>query len=217
MVLIGVGPVWSYFTEVLPGLTAGYRTEPTNISLWTLGPRLLEELSPTASTNLSTTDAFLLGAIAPATVAVAIAVWMGARPDLLSALGVVTCAVILLNPISWDYYIVLALIPILLVVAWLRANCFPVRQTLVASCVALALFWGEGTWQAVSTVAGQPLLTLGPSLAVTVLMLLLASLGHGSRVDRGRANSAGRRATAIDSRDVNESPSLAPFQHHRSV
>lgn len=191
---IGFGASFEYLTHVLPSVSALYAIEPTNISLWTVGPRLFGGTvggSPNGGPPLvaSPEAARLVGFGVPLLVLALSAVWLRSRPPLRTALGVMTCVSILVNPISWQYYLVLLLLPAAQVIHWLHVRGYPVTQTIIALVVAVALDLTSGEWRDLALLVSTPwigadqrlpsvasLLLLGPSLGAGALGLLLASL-----------------------------------------
>jgi hypothetical protein len=192
--MVGFGPVFDYLTQVLPSVSAFYATELTNISLWTLGPRLFQATAPDA--------ARLVGIGVPAVVLLITLLWLHRRPSTETALGVMTCVSVLVNPISWQYYLVLVLIPAAHLVEWLHAYRYPRVPTLLTVVVGIALYLSGGEWRELARFVSSPwvqpdqplppiaaLLTLGPGLSAAALGLLLAWLSPRMLIARpARAN-----------------------------
>jgi hypothetical protein len=101
----------NYFFHVLPEWNAGFLHEPTNASLVAVGQRLFTD-QPLLAQVVS------LALIA----AVLVLVWWSAAPSrpITLALGVATAASIMIGPVAWAYYPVLALLPIANAVSLLR-------------------------------------------------------------------------------------------------
>jgi hypothetical protein len=191
---VGFGAILSYVTQVLPAVSALYATEPTNISLWTVGPRLFQSSMPELSR--------LVGVGVPAVVVLCALVWLRRRPSLETALGVTTCVSVVVNPISWQYYVVLVLLPAAHVVRWLHAHRYPRVPTILAAAIGIALYQPGGEWRELARLLsspwvepGQPLpplaglVTLGPALSTAALGLLLAWLSPRMLIARpARAN-----------------------------
>jgi len=191
---VGFAVLIDYVTRVLPSVSAQYAAETSNVSLWTVGPRLFRgidagSLAGTPPLIPSPQVAQLVGATIPVLVVVLAIAWLRARPPVGTALGVMTCVGILVNPISWQYYLVLALIPAALVLHWLHVHGYPRLQTILALVVGVALFLTDESWYALARLIGTAspnadqsflslagLLTLGPGLAVGALGFLLAGL-----------------------------------------
>ncbi|MBC7262372.1 MAG: hypothetical protein H5T63_10195 [Chloroflexi bacterium] len=115
---------------------------------------------------------------------------MWKRRSLEASLGVMICVGILISPISWRHYLVLAFIPVAQVVHWLVCHQWPARETNGALIVAglLIVDWGRlvtylaGTGPVVegdiAVPFGLALVTLMPAVAVGALACLVASLSR---------------------------------------
>ena len=164
---LGPGALADYATRVLPEVSALYAAEPTNISLWTVGPRLFERADA----------ARVVGAAPPMLVLLLSLAWLRGTSSVCHALGVLTCVSILVNPISWGYYLVLAVLPGAQVLAWLRERGYPRVPLALAGMVGVGLYLGGGDWRALASLVGfEPLanlVTLGPGLSVGALGVLL--------------------------------------------
>jgi len=103
----------AYFLDVGPALNADFVHEPTNLSLWTLGPRLLPTVPALATLLSAAVVALVLGLV-----------WLAAGPPrrLGAALGAATMAAILVSPVSWYFYLVLLLLPAAYVLGQLRQS-----------------------------------------------------------------------------------------------
>ena len=186
-VRFGIGPIAGYFMSVLPGMSSTYATEVTNLSWWTIGPRLFEGTSTPVGGVAPLVGwppaAHVIGALVPAA-ALSLAVeWLPPRQ---TALGVFTAVALLVNPISWTYYLVLAVLPAGLVARSLLQRLRPAYVLIAVASVAL-LLPGEdelidfahrlSAWSGATdgNLALLPsLITLAPSLGVAVLAVLVA-------------------------------------------
>lgn len=199
----GAGVLIDYITRVLPSESARYAADSTNISLWTLGPRLFggvssDLLGTTPPLSLVSPDAARLTSIGvPLLVVVAALGCARSARSLADGLGVITAVAILVNPISWQYNLVLALIPAARVLSRLRSGGYPRVPTILAVLIALAGYLTVLSWYELGLAVGgafvgfsppvAPLaavLALGPSYAVAGLALLLAWISReppGSR------------------------------------
>lgn len=152
VVALREGPdrVADYFLRVGPTLTADFLHEPTNISIWTLGPRLFAN-SAEASAVVS---AMAVGGLL-------IAVWHVGSPaySLDLSLGFATAAAVVLSPLSWQFYLVLALLPAAYALRCRR------EPRVVASLVALTV-----------TPFGARLLSAGQPPAVVYGVSILPAL-----------------------------------------
>lgn len=167
VVAIGVESTSNYFFHVLPLMSAGFFTEATNMSLWTVAPRL----------GLAIPNATL------AVVVLLTATWIALRRRTLGdALGLATVASLLTSPILWYFYLTLALLPLGQVVAAIT------RRGLRAGEIAAALFvFGllsvsqDQLIQVARAGAGAGIL-MEPALGLGLLGILLAWLTRESLV-----------------------------------
>ena len=143
---IGLAPVLRYFTSVIPADSAQYATEVTNISWWTIGPRLFEGTSglaiPIGPLISAPSAAHLVGAAVPTVVLAAFVGWMVAcRPRPVAAWMAATGVALVVNPISWKYCLVLAVLPAAHLVGKLNVGRFAKHQMALAivSLLGLAL------------------------------------------------------------------------------
>ncbi len=195
--VIGLGTLEAYFTTVLPLVARGYRAHVGNISAWTLGWRLFD----------GTGSALLMGIEAPPLVRSTLAAQVVSiglplllllmaslsvrkQRSLEVSLGVMVLVSILIVPIAWNNYLVLAVLPGAQVVRWLARHRFPPRETNLAILVAM-LHMPDGVrvtallaWSA-PVVRGNAqlpfalaLLTFMPAVAVGALAWLVAFLGR---------------------------------------
>ena len=118
----------AYFLDVGPALNAGFVHEPTNLSLWTLGLRLLPTAPGLATLLSAAVVALVLGLV-----------WLAAGPrrPLGAALGVATMAAILVSPVSWYFYLVLLLLPAAYVLGQLHLSPQPAPAATLASVLLL--------------------------------------------------------------------------------
>jgi hypothetical protein len=97
IVAIGVTSTSNYLLHVLPTISRAFFAEPTNMSLWTLGPRLgLPDLAWVLPVGVLLVTAWLACT----------------RLTLRGGLGLMTLAGLLASPITWAFYLVLALLPL---------------------------------------------------------------------------------------------------------
>lgn len=201
----GLESVLAYFTQVLPAVADGYKAFIGNISLSTLGWRLLDGTgSPTIPGQSappllrSMLGARFLSAAAPAVVLILASVVARRHRSFDAALGVMVCASIVASPISWSHYLVLVCIPIAYVIGWLAQQGFPRRETNVFLIIGLLLFLPYSVWlllagSFVGSVIGQTeaspvalplsLLVVAPSWLVCVLGWLTAALSRDTSRD----------------------------------
>jgi hypothetical protein len=156
----GAGRVADYFLQVGPSLSAAFLHEPTNLSLWTLGPRLLPAQPTLASIVSAGAVALVLGLVWR---------WSAADRSLGTSLGVATAAAIVVSPISWEFYLLLALLPAAYVLGVLQRRG---RPHLAAALGLVLLLPYAVAWLPPGGVPfGVYLLALLPALGVLCLSL----------------------------------------------
>jgi len=176
LLAIGVGPTTTYLTRVLPVMAGAFFTEPTNISLWTVAPRL-------GNATLS--------AVLPAAIVLVALVWARRRASLGASLAMMTIVSLLVSPIVWHFYLVLALLPLAQIVAelWRRG----LRRAEVAAGLGLLVLMSVSQSGLIAFGHGGPGMgiVLVPVLALALLGVLLARLTHRAYlVDGDRARGA---------------------------
>ncbi len=198
LVVVGPGTIAQYFAEALPANSAADAVRMSNFSAWTIGARLFEGIG--SPDKLGGTGpvlvrapavASLLTPIVPAAILLAALAWSAKDANLDRGLCLMLCVSILVSPIAWQQYLVLAT----LAVAYLSASVLrsrPVFSTWtavsVASLVLLYLPWGWW-WNVGHLIVGESLtrietwtmlsgpaaiLTMGPIIALGVFCLSLA-------------------------------------------
>ena len=199
--VVGFETLVTYLTKVLPLVQGIYRAALGNMSLWSVGWRIFDGTrsqlssgivapplvrSPVAAQVVSIALSSLLLLVA------ALAVRKQRSPDV--SLGVMICVSILISPLSWPHYLVLAIIPAAHVVRWLLWHRLPSRETNLALLVAvlLAAHWlglaslvirAAGSYGGVAVVFAVAQLPLMPAVAVGALgwlVLWLAPLGNST-------------------------------------
>jgi hypothetical protein len=124
----GLAPIAEYFFHVLPDWNTGYLREPTNLSPARLGQVLFAD------------QPLLAQIVSMAVVAIALAfVWWSAAPrrPLRFALGIATAAALVANPVVWEFYFVLALLPIANAVSVLRTHLDPLTTAALVAVLVL--------------------------------------------------------------------------------
>jgi alpha-1,2-mannosyltransferase len=160
--VIGVEHTQDYVLRVLPMMSAAFFNEVTNMSLWTVAPRLgWPSLSP-----------LLPGVV------LLVAAWWVRRRELDLGLAMLTVVCLLVSPITWYFYLVLALLPLAYVlgVAWQQR--LGLRQ--LAAIVGVFALMGVSQANLVDLAragAGGEIL-LEPALALCLLGLLVVWLAR---------------------------------------
>lgn len=195
--VIGVGAASYYFTQVLPGVTRLYQATPYNISAWTVGWRVFDGTRSEVLAGIdappltySPSAAAVVSAALPGLVLLVFLVALLGQRSLSRSLGLMICASILISPISWNHYLLLAAVPAVEVGSWLVRHDLPSQETNAALVVGILLVLGNTWGELAIRVAGEmpvlgsttlipfapALLTLGPAVAVAALALLLVLL-----------------------------------------
>jgi hypothetical protein len=193
---MGATTVFDYLTRVLPLVTRLYHAADRNISIWTVGWRLFDGMGSPAMPELSAPPlvqsaqaAAVVSAGLPAFVLIASVIVIRKQRSERTALGLMVCVSILVSPISWTHYLVLAAVPAVRIGEWLIRHRLPSRETNVAVLVAITLLLGD-EWTRLAFVVGKvavpdgtalipfwpALFTLGPAVAVAALAVLLMAL-----------------------------------------
>jgi hypothetical protein len=186
--LLGWTHAVGWLTYALPATTAVTSGEAWNMSLWTLGRRLVVGTGPGIADYLTAPPLVHAPALAQplSLLAVGAVLLFALRPGraLGAAYGVAVCAAVLVSPMVWDYYLLLALLPAGLLVRDLAGRGWPHAETR-AMLVALALLaLPRPTWEALARAAagispnGDPAviplwllpMTVAPIFGVAVLM-----------------------------------------------
>jgi hypothetical protein len=154
---IGIDHSVDYLTRVLPMMSLMFRTEPTNIALWTLGPRL---------------GMPWLGYLLAAT-ALALAAWWSRNRDLQPGLAMMIVASLLVSPITWDFYLVLALLPLAHVYGVVRKRGARLLDGCLIACVLVLLSIPYDVLAVLSATVGSGIF-LVPTAGLVVLGTLVA-------------------------------------------
>ncbi|MHB1158743.1 MAG: glycosyltransferase family 87 protein [Chloroflexota bacterium] len=197
--LIGIDAIVAYATWALPVVAESYKAAVWNISLGSIGWKLFqgtgsamalgESAPPLTESALA---AQLLSVALPAAALLLACYYVSRLPGTAWAFGLMICIGILVSPIAWSFYLILALIPIAQVVEWLVRHHFPVQETNAALVVAMLLLLPPEAWATLLTPSLGPLLPatmgdpapfvqmiahLGPAVALVALAALVAALG----------------------------------------
>ena len=199
--VMGFDRIVTYFTQVLPAVTAVYKVSSGNLSAWSVGWRVFHGTEAVRAGGIaspplleSPVAAIVVSAGLPALVLLIACLVVRKRRSLAQSFGVMVCASILITPIAWGHYLVLLAIPAAQVIHWLMDRRLPSAETNTALLVAGLMLLPESFWTKLaylaagqSPVGGEPsalpfapaLLTFTPALAVGALGWLVATLGPG--------------------------------------
>jgi hypothetical protein len=192
--VVGVDTLETYFMTVLPLVAGTYRASWGNYSISSLAWRIFHGLEEDgivfAPPLIKSTLAAQVASIG-LPVLLLLAAYLASRKqrDLDVSFALVVIVSILISPIAWTSYLVLAAIPAVHVIHWLLRHRLPSRETNKALVVAilLSVHWIElATSLALRQVAAHLTMTLPFALAqlplittvaVGALAWLVASLG----------------------------------------
>jgi Glycosyltransferase family 87 len=140
LLLLGVHPVFTYYTQVGRQVAAIYSTHSGNFSAWSVGPRLFIGTNNLGSTSVDSAPLVNAPALAPITSKLSVVVIMiygffvalKAR-SFDTSFAVLVCTAIVVSPVSWTHYLVL-LMPSLAILR--RAADLRTRATLAFCLVA---------------------------------------------------------------------------------
>ena len=189
-----------YYQNVAPAVTAFYRAYDANISLWTVMPRLF------AGTGTAELEGIRAAPLIPwafggklAWFAPLLVLFWGLwrtrkMNDFELAFGLLVTLSLILNPVAWHHYLVMALIPI--VIGWKRCQLAHSPRWLLLSLSLLTwvLVRPHNQWQALARWAGGEsagithfsgwagCLTLIPLMALLALCLLLSQLSDDGKL-----------------------------------
>ncbi len=193
--VVGFGTVLRYYTRVGPQVAGLYRGEAFNYSLWTVGRRLFEgtgspvQLSMQAPPLVAWPFGASLAAIALplAWLCMSLAAAVRCRRTD-SALGILLCASLLVSPVAWTHYLLLASVPMAVVWRAVVERGYRLRESYGVALVTLGLLPSVGlllegaahhiygapsATEAVTIPFGLSLITLVPAVALIGLSLLL--------------------------------------------
>jgi hypothetical protein len=209
--LVGPTVLVNYATAVLPAVSEMYRASPANQSAWSLAWRLFHGMDVVRAGEAAVEPLVVfpaaqsLSGLAPLLLALGVATVVRPRRDLDGSFALATGASILLAPVAWGHYLVLAAIPMSYVGRRLAGGGLSRPLANAALLVAALLLLPEVSWRRLALVlAGQSpgdpsaltflpgLLTFGPALAVFMLTGLVAAMLASS------APGLPRRRAALD-------------------
>ncbi|NLF01328.1 MAG: DUF2029 domain-containing protein [Anaerolineales bacterium] len=144
---IGVGPAYFYYTQVAPFVSGLYRSDPFNISLWSLGWRLFEGTKSMVQISLTApplvpwhAGAAFLSVTLPAVFVLLVTHSAVRMHDPEARFALVCCASALVNPIAWTHYGLLAIPAMIWLWIRLSAHGFPKSATYAALGVTTMLY-----------------------------------------------------------------------------
>ena len=144
--LIGPQTVADYYLKVGPLVSTLYRSYIRNFSLWSIGWRVFVGTGSPVLTGLNApplVDAPNLAcysALILPVILLTVGVFLAMRASTFDAsFGIMTCVSLLIAPITWSHYLILALIPMAIVLRRLFALDLPKKETNLAILLGLLL------------------------------------------------------------------------------
>ncbi|MDX2029517.1 MAG: glycosyltransferase family 87 protein [Blastocatellia bacterium] len=145
-IVMGVEPIAECYLRAGPQVAKLYRTHTMNLSAWTWSQRLFGDWgwalhttpllrSPSLAANLAPLAPLLVAALA------LFAAWRARRFD--TAFSVLLLAGIVLNPVGWQHYFALALLPIAIIARNARETGLPRAELLLVGLSLLLLSIGQ--------------------------------------------------------------------------
>ncbi|MCG3161568.1 MAG: hypothetical protein JMDDDDMK_02757 [Acidobacteria bacterium] len=218
--IIGWRVVIDYYLHIGPSTAAFYRSCAQNLSLWSVGWRVFSGTGSPEITGITAPAMFLSPRLAVISslllTGLALIVCLtvtksggsakvgeGHNFDL--SYGIMVCACLLVSPLTWPHYLIIAALPLTLIVSRLRALRFPRLETLLCAITILFLLIPNITLEtfifSFSTAPGslsgasgiQPdvpvsfaagLLSLIPTLSVALLIWLMRRLMNETNVGK---------------------------------
>ena len=159
---IGLPATMGYLFDVLPRMTTAFFGEPTNISLWTLTSRL--------------GITWLPGWAVPAAVLLVLAWIARRRASLPDQFALMTVASLLASPITWGFYLVLALQPLSRVLRALRHRGWQPPEVAAAIIVFATLSASQALLTDLALGGAGAGVLMEPALGLVLLAALLSWL-----------------------------------------
>lgn len=170
---IGVGPAYFYYTQVAPFVSGLYRSDPFNISLWSLGWRLFEGTKSMVQISLTApplvpwhAGAAFLSVTLPAVFVLLVTHSAVRMHDPEARFALVCCASALVNPIAWTHYGLLAIPAMIWLWIRLGVHGFPKTATYAALGVSTLLYIRSTQLHELAIRASGQIPATGQSLAV---------------------------------------------------
>jgi hypothetical protein len=191
--LCGPRTVLTYYLEIGRNVAPLYRAHEENFSLWSLGWRLFEGTGSPVLEGMAAPPLFSLPGLSPLVsificiAALVVGLRLALRAsDGTTSLAILVCFSILLSPVVWDHYLVIAVLPIFIAISKLRSLDLSRTETLISvGVVILALIPQYKVRYYVLSLLGHdpsigtvevPFLATLPSLLPIVMLLALVWL-----------------------------------------
>jgi hypothetical protein len=170
--LIGFDRTVDYYLKVAGSVSLLYRAHERNFSIWTTGYRLFEGMGSSAGASVSSDPLVSAPGLAPfvsvglALLLLAGSLYLALRSRSFDAsLAIVICTSIVINPVAWSHYLLLALIPAAVILkSWTSGELPPGRKPWAVAALLL-LFLATGIRSLMLVVSGE---SINPTGLVTV-------------------------------------------------
>jgi hypothetical protein len=201
--IMGFDKLLKYYLTIT-GATAGlYRAHDGNYSIWSLGYRLFEGMFSEKVVSVSAPPLAPLPGLAPVVSAVAaiafllIMLWKTWRLRSIDAgIAILVCASILVSPIAWNHYLLLALLPAAILLKMYLTGRFSAKLIITGIGAGLLLLWNSDLWYISLALAGYDL--SATNLTVPFLFSLLTYLPAAALLCLSwLLHRAGRLATSV--------------------
>ncbi len=148
VLLMGWRPVVDYYFRVGGEVAPLYRSHVGNFSLWTVGWRLFDGTGSPVLANPTTAPplisapslAPLISLLLPVLITVVALISVLRFHDIEGEFAFLICVSVLVNPVAWNHYLMLALISLVVAARRLRQVNFPLHATLIFLLICL-LMW----------------------------------------------------------------------------
>ncbi len=188
--VLGWDCVRDYYLKIGPSVGALYRLHDTNYSTWTIGQRLFADFGYNLSLSSPWPSPFLaqLTTVLIPLAVLAGALWLARKATHFdTAFALLTGVSILVSPIAWTHYLLLAVVPLAVLLRRLQTEGWPRRESYAAFCCTLLFSLPVTMYSNLSvlfargaTADGTPIVpfaagwfTLMPGIALSGLLYLL--------------------------------------------
>jgi hypothetical protein len=146
-VLMGFDRVVYYYVDVSAIVSPLYRAHEANFSMWTIGWRLFDGTGSPVLLGLEAPPLVIAPilaryvSLAVPLVLLGTGLWLATHARRFdTSFGILVCVSLLVNPVAWSHYLILAAIPIIIVGRRLFALNLPNRETWAFLALSLLLF-----------------------------------------------------------------------------
>jgi hypothetical protein len=195
----GVSKVIPGYIQALVKTGPLYQAHERNFSVWSLGYRLFSGTGSPASAGIEAPPLInypnAAGPVSLLLVLLVLAVglfWALRSPRLDTSFGILICTSLLVSPIAWSHYLLLAAIPLFAAIGLAREERLSPRQEGALAILLVACFTAGG-WRGFFLLGGEELgsmrvsfgaslITLIPTAAIAGLLILLSRVNRKNPV-----------------------------------